>query len=276
MASPRGATLIAKRSAPASAALERGIYRDLLPLLPLRSLRYHGCLERDDQGFSWLFLEDAGDERFPAAEAGVLGRWLGTLHGSAASLAPLGELPARGVDHYFAHLTSARQRMRSNLDHPRLGERDRRALRKLASACDAVEAGWEKVIEATRAERPTLVHGDLVERNVRVRREPGAAFVLAFDWECAGRGLIAPDLQLIGEHRFGRGLPAYHAAVRRFWPELDLERLRRLAEIGHGLRLLASVDWASVYLDCPWPERGLGRLHFYVEPLARWAAGLAS
>ncbi len=76
-AGPRGAPVIAKLCTSAGVAIERAIYEDVLPNLPVTALRFYGLLE-DSEGH-WLFLEDSGSQKYsswvrciPPRHAGLL------------------------------------------------------------------------------------------------------------------------------------------------------------------------------------------------------------
>ena len=71
----------------AALEFERSIYQEVLPPLPLPSLRCYGFLEAVST--AWLFLEDAEQgSMIPAADRhpAALAQWLGELHISAAGL----------------------------------------------------------------------------------------------------------------------------------------------------------------------------------------------
>src|SRR5207245_40671 len=51
--------VIAKRSFRHYIGVERIIYAEILPSLPVTSLRYYGSTEDDDPNYEWLFIEDA-------------------------------------------------------------------------------------------------------------------------------------------------------------------------------------------------------------------------
>jgi hypothetical protein len=57
---PAGAAIIAKRSRQGPALVERTVYQEILPHLPVSGLRYYGCVEEPGGLFAWLLLEDAG------------------------------------------------------------------------------------------------------------------------------------------------------------------------------------------------------------------------
>src|SRR5213079_290622 len=52
---PKGSAVIAKRCLTATALTERILYQDILPCLPVPSLRYFGFLEDQEAQFCWLF-----------------------------------------------------------------------------------------------------------------------------------------------------------------------------------------------------------------------------
>src|SRR5436309_2020543 len=93
---PGGAAVIAKRSSPERIRGERTVYEQVLPDLPVPTLRYLGAVEEPGGTGAWLFLEDAGAETYSPLCAGhrvLAGRWLGLLHTSAARLAAAARLP---------------------------------------------------------------------------------------------------------------------------------------------------------------------------------------
>ena len=67
-AGPEGRSVVAKRCKPSAAAMERAIYEDILPTLPVPALRFYGLLQEDgesaDDQRCWLFIEDAGHEKY--------------------------------------------------------------------------------------------------------------------------------------------------------------------------------------------------------------------
>src|SRR5439155_26271989 len=109
-----GAAVIAKRSRYVTGRVERVIYEEVLPRIPVPSLGFYGYVRDPDQDFSWLFLEDARGEpysRLNVAHRVLAGRWLGEMH-LAASAELSEKLPDRGPGHYF-HLL---QDSKSGLD----------------------------------------------------------------------------------------------------------------------------------------------------------------
>jgi aminoglycoside phosphotransferase (APT) family kinase protein len=244
---PGGAAVIAKRCRTTTAALERTIYEDVLPHLPVTALRYYGCTRQDGE-FCWLFLEDAGRERYSPyrkEHCALAGRWLGLLHTSAARLASAARLPDRGPGHYLEHLRSARHMILRNLGNPALSGDDLTVLQAIVAQCDLLEARWSQVETWCEGIPSTLVHGDFRPKNVHVRRDHDGTALLPMDWETAGWGVPAPDLARVD-------LRAYWTVVRECWPTLDLPAIKRLANLGTLFCRLAAMNWDSMSLKSDW------------------------
>src|SRR5437879_9614852 len=56
--------IIAKRSFRHYIGVERIIYAEILPSLPVTSLRYYGSTEDDDPNYEWLFIEEANGRAY--------------------------------------------------------------------------------------------------------------------------------------------------------------------------------------------------------------------
>jgi ATP-binding cassette subfamily B protein len=270
-------SVIAKRRLNEVLHVERTIYESVLPRLPLAGLRYFGFVGDEDQEFAWLFIEDAGDERCAVARhRRRLARWLGTLHGAAAELDFASSLPDRGPNHYLEHLRAARTTILDSIENPVLRADDRDLLRSLVSTCELIESGWSGV-EAICNDLPrTVVHGDLAERHLRLRRGDAAPAIVALDWECSGWGVPAADVHLLVPGATGKALSRYRSTVSEYVGGLDEDELKALVLLGKGFRLLAWVHWATMHLPHPRPEYGVETLRLYEKPLRGWAAALES
>jgi hypothetical protein len=270
-----GSDVIAKRCLRATARIEHAIYVEVLPRLPLTTLHCYGLVEEGDGPFCWLFLEDAGEERYsPECESqrALAGRWLGVLHTSVAHVGAATRLPDRGPGCYLGHLRSARETVRRNVTNPEFATEDRKLLESIVARCDVLEARWDQVQRSCADMPRTLVHGDCVAKNVRVRRGPAGLALLPLDWEMAGWGVPAPDLE---QPTSGRRVPslsadldAYWSVVRESWPHLRVRDLRRWAAWGRLFRLLAMTNWLSERLTYPWVRKPVAGLRLYQEQLA--------
>jgi ATP-binding cassette subfamily B protein len=273
-----GATsVIAKRARSEQLLVERTIYRDVLPRVALPALRYYGLVREEDEEFAWLFIEDAGDAPCSLAEHGTLAaRWLGVLHGGAAALDLASSLPERGPGHYLERLRAARTTILDNFDNPALRADDRGTLRALVSSCDLIESRWSGVESMCDGLPQTLVHGDLVERNLRLRRHDDSPAIVAFDWEWSGWGVPAADVYLLALGGTSKTLLSYRSTMSEHTRPLDEDQIRLLSLVGDGFWLLASVDWASTHLPHPRPQKGIATLRVYEQPLRDWGERLAA
>jgi ABC-type multidrug transport system ATPase subunit len=270
-------SVIAKRRRSDALLVERTIYENVLPRLPSPALRYFGFVGDEDEQFAWLFLEDAGDDRCSLAQHGPLAaRWLGMVHGAAAGLDLAPSLPERGPGHYLEHLRAARATILDNFDNPALRADDRDLLRTVVSSCELIESSWGAV-EAICSDLPrTLVHGDLVGKNLRLRRHVAGPAIVAFDWECAGFGVPAADVFQLAVEASCDDLSCYRSTISEYARGVDDDELRSLVLVGNGFRLLASVDWVTPNLRYPRPEHATATLRVYERPLREWSEGLAA
>ncbi|PYR34797.1 MAG: hypothetical protein DMF89_18390 [Acidobacteria bacterium] len=272
-AGPGGGAVIAKQCRRKTAECERRIYQDFLMPSGISSVRYYGSVDDEDERFTWLFLEDAGDEEYSPSipEHRRLGaRWLGAMHVAAATIGARLSVPDRGPDIYLGHLREARAHISRNLSgRPLPRDHDAAVLDTVVSRCDFLEARWRHVESFCRRMPLTLVHGDFARQNVRVRRSPDGLVLLPFDWETAGWGVPAADLA--GCATFAAQFPrlahvlsgcadlgVYQSVIGNLWPELDIEDLQRLANLGSIFRVLASIQWDTWMLDRPAPNDFMG------------------
>jgi hypothetical protein len=240
---PGGASVFAKRAVVARTKIERTVYEDILPLLPLTAPRYCGSWIDDPHG--WLFIEDAGEERYceqnPEHRA-LAGRWLATLHVGARDVPAARSLPDGGSARYLDHLLRARERIIGSLDHWRYPRHEIALLDTVLAYCDAIEARWALLEEALNDAPATVVHGDFRAKNGYIRRNGDGLSILPIDWETASWGAPAPDLTRID-------LQAYWSVVRDAWP-VDLEAVQAWCTIGLLFEAIAALDWESKTLNC--------------------------
>jgi ATP-binding cassette, subfamily B, bacterial len=268
---PEGASVIAKRCNRSTAELESTVYEGVLSGLPISSLRYHGTIE-EDEDWCWIFLEDAGGERYSPLipeHRRLAARWLATLHRSAAEIPEASRLPDRGPDHYLRHLSSAREALLRQLcDRP--AEREEvRLLATLLLQLEAMDSRWDDVRAFCETLPRTFVHGDLSRRNVRIRAGAAGMDLVAFDWEQAGWGVPAPDVAHLGPRnrlsaaRYRESgqspgfcldpcLETYGSALRDGSTHLGHETLELMATVGNLFRCIATVDWMSGRFTPAW------------------------
>jgi Phosphotransferase enzyme family len=269
---PRGSTVVAKRCRTATALIERTVYEEVLPRLPISAPHYYGVIKEDDN-FDWLFLEDVGREQFsPLIEEHrvLVAHWLGLMHTTAAHVAATARLPARGPDHYLEHLRSARRTILRDLTNPALNTDDVAVLKTIVSQCDALESRWNQVEECCESMPSTLVHGDFRRRNVYIRTDQAGTDLFPIDWETAGWGVPAADLAP-SHHRFSGqhvDLTTYWDIVRECWPSLDMSAIQQLVWAGLIFRRLAAISWASLDLWTEQPSIRVGWMRVYQAELS--------
>lgn len=269
---PGGAPVIAKRCRTATALIERTIYEEVLPHLPIPVPDYYGFIGEDDR-FSWLFLEDVGRERFsPLIEEhrALAARWLGLMHASAARVAAAARLPDGGPGRYREHLRSARRTIQQNSTNPALNADDLAVLETIVSQCNILEMRWSQVEKCCEAMPSTLVHGDFCPKNIRVRTGRAETGLFPLDWETAGWGVPAADLASahgrLPTHQVD--ITSYWSIVRECWPSLDIPAIQRLVIVGRIFRWLAAIDWESTNLPYEWLEKPMNAMRIYQAELA--------
>jgi hypothetical protein len=251
-----GSAVVAKQCWYKSALVERAIYEAILPHVPLPHLHYYGFVQWDDE-WCWLFFEDAGKQEYSSQREEhrlLAAQWLGIMHTSAARLAPASQLPDRGPKHYSARLQSAHALIERALVELTFNRNDRAILESIVSQCDLLKGHWRKVEQSCKLVPRTVVHGDFVPKNLRVRRGSAGIVLLPFDWENAGWGLPTIDLATAGLARSTGNsaassecpeISAYRSAVCQFWPQFGGDTL---ANLGMIFRLINAVEWASAGL----------------------------
>ena len=271
-AGPEGETVIAKVCKRKTAEVEDAVYDDLLPRLPMPSLAYYGMLRDADRQHCWLFMQDAGDERYSPAQTEhrrLAGRWLATLQLHAGDFVRTSSLPDRGPRHYLVHLLNAREEIARHERREGGTTEGGRALADLLSKLDVVESRWAELTAVCETLPDTVVHGDLVPKNLRIIRGGQGVGLAVFDWETAGVGVQAPDLaQLLEPERVALArrqrskrldrfsanpcLDTYRSVLGADAPGPDADTVARSAAVGNLFRCLAGIDWTCSQATSTW------------------------
>ena len=216
-------------------------YEQLLPALGIPALHCFASTATP-AGSLWLVLEDAGDE---APELGstasqrMLTTWAAALHeaGRSARASFLGDAsPA----YFAARLDDAEVRLVSRLDAEQDHD-DRETLERCVERCRRVRDAWPLVETICEGVPFTVVHGDLVEENLRLRRAGDRVEIVPLDWEKAAWGLPAIDLIRLD--------PALYWRLTRSWLCLSQEHVSRLVVVGRIFRVLTHR----------WTEKSVGK-----------------
>ena len=262
-----GASVIAKRCVAETARLEFLIYQNILPRLPLPGLECFGLVDDADSRFLWIFMEDAGPGDYEIHKDGgeLAARWLAVVHSQACRQPDLAEaLPVRALPYYLEQLHAACKRIEENLHNRHLTPEDSDVLRNLVGKLRLVASRWSH-LQGLCLEMPyTLIHGDFVPKNLRVRSYEAHEAVLPLDWEMAGWGNVPIDLALFWEMSGSPSVRSYASVVREHTPALTMDMLHDLAKTGVTLRLICSVAWAAKGLAYEWVARPMRQMRSYV------------
>jgi aminoglycoside phosphotransferase (APT) family kinase protein len=252
----RRPAVYAKRSRTSDLPVERALYQEILPRLPLSVPRYLGS-HRDEEGAIWMFIEDVGDRppsRGRRDDRVLAARWLGLLHGSSAGDAAASRLPDGGPARYLGHLRVGRAEIQRHFANVALTSEDRAVLTGMIARLDRLEGGWAEIERTCAQHPPTLVHGDFRRKNVRIRRLGDTTALYVLDWEMAGWGVPAADVAsaLAPGMTVSIDPDAYIEAVRDRWPDLDATALRGLSIVGRVFQAVAATKWATASLHFEW------------------------
>jgi Phosphotransferase enzyme family len=272
-AGPRGAAVIVKRCGRAAAEIERAVYADILPGLPVTALHLYGWQiedrDRECHPPCWLFLEDAAGEKYSTLveeHRSLAGQFLGTMHAAAACLHTGACLPEIGPAHYLHKLRSVGEVLQRSFANPALHAPDFIELEAILVQFAILESHWDEIAAACDGMPRTLVHGDLATKNARVRSSRAGASLVVMDWETAGWGTPAIDLAQSVGSALSPDLAAYLSAVAAWWP--NAASLAKIAEAGKIFRLIAAANWAVDSLASPWVERCMRNLRIYRAAMA--------
>jgi ATP-binding cassette subfamily B protein len=270
-AGPDSSDVVAKLCARKTAETETVIYGKLLPRLPMPSLRFYGSARNGDSDYRWLFLEDAGGDRYSPIDPEhrrLAARWLAMLRFYAAEM-EAADLPDRGSRHYLVHLLSAREEITRQLRREQGGADGAAVLEDLLDKLNALESSWGELAAFCDALPRTLVHGDFVPKNLRICRNGAGMGLTIFDWEMAGIGVQAPDLaQLLEPERSAAARGQRSKRIDRFSANPCLETYRSMlagaadepgpetielsAAVGNVLRCIAGIDWTCSQATTTW------------------------
>ena len=270
---PSGWGIIAKHCFSETGQLERVIYEEILPFLPVSALHYYGCLENTSSDM-WIFLEDAGNRRFSATDEShrmLAACWLGALHRSGQQTRAAEILPECGPAYYYELMRRGRENIIQGLANPVMTPENIGLLRAILVQMNALESNWEQLLNNCQSFPQTLVHGDFRPKNIYIQQNVTGNQLYVVDWETAGWGIPAVDLAP------SRGLSTsaqvdmtiYLSLAREFWKALDMPTLQFFVRVGCLFRRLTAMYWASLGLSYRWIEKPIQSLYIYQNELAQ-------
>jgi aminoglycoside/choline kinase family phosphotransferase len=258
--------VIAKRAAVKSIEREAIIHSDVLGKIPISSVEVYGTLVEDDDDFGWLFLEDAGEQRWTADSADhrtLAASWLAAMHAGAHWNTAAQALQRRGPKWYLKRLGNAQSRI--TLALPNVARNSERigSLESLLTRLQIIEANWDTLASFCSGFPETLVHCDFSPKNLRVRMRDGILELFPLDWETAG--WAAPAIDISEEI----DVDTYLRDIQSTWPQITRGDWLELRSYGRIFRALAAVEWASEDLEGVWLRRPINYLETYDEWLAQ-------
>jgi len=275
---PGCSDIIAKRSSPERLLKERIIYEQILPALPIPTVRYYGFIEEPDDECCWLFIESAdGEEYSSLAEKHriLAGRWLGLLHTAAARVAAAARLPDRGPSYYLEQLRQGCDTILRNLSNPVLTADAVEVLETVLRQCEVIQLHWSQIEKLCEGMPRTFIHGDFAPKNMRVRTGQAGEVLLPFDWGSAGWGVVAADLAPSGtasndywNYWANPDLAAYCSVVWECWPPLEIRDVQSLAVIGKIFRCLICINLEAPSFALEWVENAVRDMRIYQAAMA--------
>jgi thiamine kinase-like enzyme len=254
-----GSSVVGKRSNRHNGLKENFVYKHILPFLPYSPLDYYGIVEEEDSEYVWLFLEYAGNTKYSSIlkEHRLLAtKWLAQMHISANKIESANHLPSKGAKYYKYHLRSGREGIREILRNSSILASEISALRAIINHCDLLERNWTRIEEISVKLPNTLVHGDFVKKNLRIRNHQSEMILLPFDWEDAGWGSPATDIMHIETE-------SYWCLVRDFWSSITQLMIKQSAIIGQIFWSIDAINWELPRLQFGWKERSIRNMRIY-------------
>lgn len=236
---------------------------DLLRGFGLYSPVVYGTYPTELDERVWLFMEDCGDLHPKLSRQDhrdAVSQWAGALHVAGTEATDLA-LPSRDVTYYAKVARTAADSLRCALDGIADPGGTSSGHRELARMCLAAAALLESATSLAAEVPKTIVHGDLVPKNLLIVPKPGTIQVVCLDWETVGIGPPAPDLQSVDHH-------TYRQRILRDWPKVTASVVERQASLGLAARLVQAVEWeVRSFLHLGSRERASRHFALYQESL---------
>lgn len=256
-----GQRVVAKLCKHEKALIEQSVYLQVLPRMERfgnRALRFIGRVTEIKGTLDWIFIEYAEGTPFSHdldQHRRLLSQWLAALHATTAEETIIAaQVPDGGSRRYLNHLQRIQQSITDGFDNPALDAEHWAILDRVRLRCSALEAEWYRIETFCAGFPQTLVHGDLVDKNMCIAQDSVTNPLLVFDWSTAGWGVPAADLASVD-------VPTYHAATKKMWHNQDLATVTKLAALGQVFRYIAAIYWELARLRFPWVDKPIANLN---------------
>ena len=269
-------SVVAKRSTIEKARKEWMVYKKILSQISVRSPDCFGIQEADDDQHAWLFLEDAGSGAFQSKNEDhqmLKGRWLGSFHVGASQLSGSIDLINRGPADRRDCMTLVMDKIRVCLEKSDHSPVYDQSFRDVLAIGSQILSSWAE-IEDTCQELPwTVLHGDLVPKNMAVQTKGSELVLMVFDWQTASWAPPSADLAPGYWNNTGvKFLRSYLSTVAESWPSVDINTIRRLARVGSLFRMIDAIEWDLSWLDQWQPDALDDRMRTYRKRLQKFVS----
>lgn len=229
-------SVIAKGKARGKTWPEQQLYAKVLPGLGVETPRLYGSATTE--AYDWLFLEDLGEKRPSWDEhAPLLTQWLARMHVATSRQPQLCDIvPERGERYYRRENERVRtlldQLLQPGHEHPV----HRELLQDVREQTEKIGSLWPGITSFCERVPKSLVHGDWVEKNIRLVERSFGLAIIPFDWELAGWGVPAADLARVSPS-------AYREQTQSAWPNCTTQTFEELRALGQLFRYVSSTHW---------------------------------
>jgi len=162
--------------------------------------------------------------------------------------------------------------VREHLSNPSLSSEGAVVLQTVAEQCDVVEAHWSELEMICQMMPQTLLHGDFVIKNLRVRPAADGPQLLVFDWEYAGWGAPGTDLAQFTGGMASPDLAVYRCCLNVSSMMQGDAQVEQLANCGRLFRMVNTMYWASLGMVAGPPDfllQPISELAIYSKRMAR-------
>ena len=149
--------------------------------------------------------------------------------------------------------------------NPKLDRRDLGVLESIRNQLEELDVNWQEMNAYCLTFPRTLVHGDLLCQNMRIRSNGQVSVAVLFDWERSGWGIPALDLTRFLGSRLNPDLRAYLSVLQSYQISMDAKGIRRLAYVGEIFRWLDAVRWETENLQWEWIDGPMHRMRIYKQ-----------
>lgn len=257
-----GDSVIAKLAPSDTIEKEHFIYEQVLPLIGIPYLKCYGHVP-DNNERAWIFLEEARgtkyDEECPSDHA-LAAETLAKIHTATSEMNLVTQLPKHDLDRYESCLEKGQYLIQENMGNPALSAHDRKLLGSILNMFEQVEKFWPDLGNALAAMPQCLVHGDFVGKNVYVDKTQTPHSMYLIDWDIAGWGAPAFDVERISPALYRR-----YCASR--WPLIAEEQIEFMAAVGRILRNVGLIQATSSSLCYKWVADAMRDLSTYGQIL---------